>query len=191
MPVFRHAVTLALSLCAALCAALCPAPQAMAAPPAKTGAPHLAETSFAQLPQPLPLPYDEQADAGAAIRAATAAAKAHHRLVLIDMGGNWCLDCRLLAATIALPDLSPFVRAHYEVVTVDVGRYTKNMDIPARYGVNRWQGVPMLLIVDPRTQRLLNAGHTSALADARSLSPQALADWLARWIDAPPDQRAP
>ena len=121
MPAFRARLGLVLALSAAT--------PAMAAQ-----APRLAENSFAQLAQPLPLPYDETADATAAIRAATARARTHHRLLLIDLGGNWCLDCRLLAGTIALPDLAPFVRAHYEVVTVDVGRYTKNMDLPAAYG---------------------------------------------------------
>lgn len=154
------------------------------APAMAATAPRLAETGFAQLAQPLPLPYDEKADAHADIRAATARAIAHHRLLLIDLGGNWCPDCRVLAGTIALPDLQPFVERHYEVVAVNVGRYTKNMDIPALYGAPRVQGVPMILIVEPRSQRLVNAGHTTALSDARSLSPQALADWLAQWTNS-------
>ena len=42
--------------------------------------------------------------------------------------------------------------------------------------------VPALLIVDPKTDRVVNAGRETALADARSLSPQGLADWLAQWV---------
>ncbi|RZM19150.1 MAG: thiol reductase thioredoxin, partial [Sphingomonas sp.] len=37
-------------------------------------------------------------------------------------------------------------------------------------------------IVDPRTDRVVNKGRETALADARSLDPQALADWLAGWV---------
>ena len=82
----------------------------------------------------------------------------------------------------ALPDLAPFVRAHYEVVLVDVGRYTKNLDIAVGYGLGeRPRGVPAVVIIDPRTNRPINAGHETALADARSMNPQALADWLASW----------
>jgi hypothetical protein len=81
-----------------------------------------------------------------------------------------------------LPDLAPFMRRHFEIVTVDVGRFDKNLAVPARYGITqRLEGVPSLLIVDPRTNRLLNAGRTAALAYARSMTPQALADWLAQW----------
>ena len=81
-----------------------------------------------------------------------------------------------------LPQLSKFIAANYEVAIVDVGRFDKNLDIPARYGIKgRMEGVPSVLIVDPRSDRLINQGHTAALADARSMTPQALADWLAGW----------
>jgi hypothetical protein len=68
------------------------------------------------------------------------------------------------------------------VVYVDVGRLDKNTQIPRRYGIDRLTGVPALLVVDPRTDRLLNAGRTFALTDARHMTPQALADWLAQWL---------
>jgi thiol-disulfide isomerase/thioredoxin len=145
-------------------------------------APRLKEQSFDQLAQPLPLPYKEGAPGQPAVAAARARAKATHKLLLIDLGGNWCGDCRILAGTAALPDLAPWIARHYELVTVDVGRFDRNLDVPARYGITkRLEGVPSLLVVDPRTDRLLNAGHTAALADARHMSPQALADWLAQW----------
>ena len=108
---------------------------------------------------------------------------ARHKLQLIDRGGNWCLDCRSLAGTIETPRLKAWVEAHYEVVTVDVGRFDKNGQIAERYGIKgRLQGVPSVLVVEPRSNRLINQGHTAALADARSMSPQALADWLAGWV---------
>ena len=102
--------------------------------------------------------------------------------MLIDLGGNWCLDCRLLAGTIDLPEMKRFVDSKFVVVTVDIGRFDKNGQIATRYGIKgRLKGVPAVLIVDPRSNRLLNAGHETELADARSMGPQALADWLAKW----------
>jgi len=150
---------------------------------ASVPAPHVRARSFDQLSQPLPLPYNETADAKSAVATARAKAKANHKLLLIDLGGNWCLDCRILAGTMELPEVRAFVRRHYEVVTVDVGRFDKNLDVPARYGITRrLAGVPALLVVDPRTDKLLDAGHIAALADARSMTPQSLADWLAQWV---------
>ena len=75
-----------------------------------------------------------------------------------------------------------FVDAHYVEVTVDSGRrMDQNLQVPARYGVPKLAGVPSLFIVDPRSDKLLDAGHTPALADARHMTPQGLADWLAQW----------
>ena len=145
-------------------------------------APRVHAQSFDQLVKPLPLPYDEAANAMATVDRARAKARAAHKLLLIDLGGNWCLDCRILAGTMDLPEVGAFLRRHFELVTVDVGRFDKNLSVPARYGITqRLHGVPSLLVVDPRTDRLINADHTAALADARSMSPQALADWLAQW----------
>lgn len=152
-----------------------------AAPPAAK-APRLAITSFDQLAKPLPLPYDETADADAAVAAARERAVRNRKLLLIDLGGNWCLDCRLLAGTMDTAPLKGWLATRYEIVTVDVGRFDKNLQIPARYGIaDRLKGVPAVLIIDPRTNRLVNRDKIAALADARSLTPQALADWLAQW----------
>jgi thiol:disulfide interchange protein len=166
----RLAVTLAGALALVAGAAL-------AAP-----APKVSIASLSQLATPLPLPYDPTADAKAQVAAAQAKARAEHKLLLIDLGGNWCPDCRLLAGVMRLPEVASFVSAHYVVLTVDVGRMDRNLDIPARWGVKRVEGVPSVLVVDPRG-KLKDAGHVAALADARSMTPQALADWLASWTD--------
>ncbi|HEY5289075.1 MAG TPA: thioredoxin family protein [Caulobacteraceae bacterium] len=161
----------------ALALALCAATSALAAPAPKVGI-----ASLAQLQTPLPSPYDAKADAKADVAAAMARARASHRLLLIDLGGNWCGDCRVLAGVLRLPEVAAFVNAHYVVVTVDVGHMDRNLDIPARYGLRKLDGVPSLLVVDAHGH-LRDAGHVAALADARHMTPQGLADWLARWTD--------
>ena len=143
-------------------------------------APTVALKSLADLPTPLPYPYDEKADAEADVAKAIKTAKAKHKLVLIDLGGNWCGDCRIFAAMIEQPDLKAFVDKHYEVVTVNVGRYDHNMQIPARYGINKLNGVPTFLVVDTKG-KLVNPDALFALTDARHMTPQSLADWLALW----------
>lgn len=165
----RSAVAFAIAVLAALPAAAAVAPRAGIA-------------SFAELKTPLPYPYNETANADAAVAKARAAAKAHHKLLLIDLGGNWCPDCRILAGTMQLPEVKAFVDKHYEIVTVDVGRFNHNLQVPARYGfTQRLVGVPTLLVVDPSSDKLLNRQDVFALSDAGSMSPQALANWLAKW----------
>lgn len=147
---------------------------------AATKAPTVALQSIDGLPTPLPYPYNEQADAEADLAAAIKKAKAHKKLVLIDLGGNWCGDCRVFAGVIEQPDVKRWVDKHYEVVTIDVGRYTKNMQIPARYGVDKLKGVPSFLVVDTKG-KLVNDGAFFALTDARHMTPQSIVDWLAQW----------
>ncbi|THD81815.1 MAG: thioredoxin [Phenylobacterium sp.] len=158
---------------------------ALAAPALAAAPPKVSIESFTQLKTPLPYPYDDTAAAkatNAAVAKARAKAIKDHKLLLIDLGGNWCGDCRVLTGAMDLPELKSFVERHYEVVTVDVGRFDKNLQVPAAYGIHqRLEGVPALLIVEPRANKLLDAGHEAALADARSMTPQALADWLAQW----------
>jgi len=163
---------------AAVLALALAAPPAMAAP-----APKMAIASFGELKTPLPYPYDEAANADAQVARAKARAKARHKLLLVDLGGNWCGDCRILSATMDRPELKAFVGKHYELVMVDVGRFDKNLQIPVRYGITDKLagGVPALLVIDPKTDKLLDADRTSALEDARHMTPQALADWLAQW----------
>ena len=144
-------------------------------------APKLSISSLADLPVVERTPYDTGADAAKAVDAAFARAKKNHKRVLIDLGGNWCPDCLMLANLMRLPEMKRFLAAHFEIVAVDIGRFDKNLDIPARFGItSRLEGVPSVIIAEPNG-KFVNQGKTSALADARHMPPQAVADWLAQW----------
>lgn len=157
--------------------ALLAAAPALAAP---QNAPKLGITDLSDLSVP-DRPYDENADANAVVAAALARAKAQHKRVLIDLGGNWCADCRILSGVMRLPEMQRFLDAHYVVVMIDVGRFDRNLQVPARFGMTaRLEGVPAVLIAD-KSGNLLNKDHIFALDDARSMTPQAIADWLAQW----------
>jgi len=123
-------------------------------------------------------PYDETADAHAEVDAALAEAKRSGKTVLLDFGGNWCPDCRILAGVLQEKPVADWLSAHFVVVKVDIGRRTKNMDISTRWGVTV-KGVPTVLMISP-AGALLNGEDPYALQDARSLSSQAVVDLLAR-----------
>lgn len=144
-------------------------------------APKVNITRLADLPVTIKTPYDPSADANADVAAAFAAARKNGKRVLIELGGNWCGDCIVLANVMNLPAVAPFIARHYDVVHVDVGRFNRNLQIPARFGfTKRLEGVPMVLIAD-KNGKLLNRDNTFVFIDARSMKPQAIVDWLARW----------
>ena len=146
-------------------------------------APKPSIASLQQLPVVTLQPYDEAANADAQVAAAFARAQKSHKRVLIDLGGNWCVDCLVLTNFVRLPEMHRFVEAHYEVVLVNVGRFNRNLQIPARFGITkRLEGVPALLIATP-DGKLVNDGNIFATADAHSMTPQALADYLAKYAE--------
>ena len=138
--------------------------------------------SMPELPIVTMHPYDENADADKAMAAAFARARKSHKRVFIDFGGNWCGDCVVLSNFLELPEVKPVMAAHFEFVSVDVGRENKNLQIPAHFGVDLKGGVPTVLIVEPDGKTVVDAGHIAALEDARHMTPQGLADWLAQWV---------
>ena len=145
-------------------------------------APHVHIATMAQLPVVEMRPYDERANADDQVNTAFGRARKLHKRVLIDLGGNWCTDCIVFANILQLPEVKAFVAQHYEVAVVDVGRFNKNLQVPARFGITqRLEGVPSVLIATP-DGKLVNRGHVAALADARHMTPQAVADWLAKWV---------
>lgn len=144
-------------------------------------APRLKARTLAQLPLPLPAPYDSSRDARKDVDAALARAKKSGKPLLIDIGANWCVDCRILAGVLELPEMRRWVALHFELVQVDVGEFDRNLDLPRRSGATALEAVPAILVIDPRTRRLRNRDDILGLGDARLLQPQQMADWLARW----------
>jgi thiol-disulfide isomerase/thioredoxin len=153
----------------------------LAAPAVALPAPKLAISNLSDLPVVEKTPYDTQADADKAVDAAFARARTSGKRVLIDLGGNWCPDCIVLANIMQLPEMKVFLAAHFEMVSVDVGRFDKNLQIPARFGITkRLEGVPSVIIAEP-DGTFVNPGHVSALSDARHMTPDGIAGWLAQW----------
>jgi len=146
-------------------------------------APRISIASLADLPVVERTPYDENANADITVNAAFARAKKSGKRVLIDLGGNWCGDCIVLANLMQLPEMKSFMAAHFEIVSVDVGRFSKNLQIPARFGTTdrlKSGGVPAIIVAEPNGT-FVNQSDISALEDARHMTPQAIADWLAQW----------
>ncbi|MEE8439500.1 MAG: thioredoxin family protein [Micropepsaceae bacterium] len=151
---------------------------------AEGSAPTLSVAEAVNMPTPLPYPYDESADAMAVVDAALARAEENGKRVLIDLGGNWCGWCRLLAGVMELPEMKPLMAEHFELVTVDIssaaGRIDRNLEVPARFGAEEIGGVPWMIVLASDGTVL----HSSyEVTDQNHEEPQQMADWLASWAN--------
>ncbi len=128
---------------------------------------------------PLPHPYDTNADARRAVDDALAQGRRDNRTVLIDFGGNWCPDCRMLAGVLEQPAMHDWLGRHAVLVQVDVGRFNRNMDIAERWHV-KIHAVPSVLAIAP-DGTLVNPNDLTALSNDRGMPAQAIADQIAVW----------
>src|SRR5271157_5278779 len=93
--------------------------------------------------------FDEKADAHQQIAAAMAAASKSGKNVILDFGANWCGDCHALEAQMHKPELAAIIEKNFVVVSVDVGKMDKNVDLAEKYHVPLKKGIPALAVLEP------------------------------------------
>jgi len=130
-------------------------------------------------PTPVAAPYPDTSLAAKQVQEAFRTAAKTHRKVLMDLGGNWCPDCRILAGIFEVPQVNAWLNSQFVVVPVNVGRMNTNLDIAQKYGVTV-KAVPTVLVVTP-DGKLLDPDGTVALGNARAMSPQAVLDLIGQW----------
>jgi thioredoxin 1 len=124
-------------------------------------------------------PYDEGADAKAQIQAALKDAQAARLPVLVVFGANWCGDCKMLDTAFKSGAAAPLIAKNYRVVKVDVGRFDRNVDIAAGYGVPLKRGIPAVAVLSPKGD-VVYATKAGELADARKMGEAGIAKFFDR-----------
>src|SRR5258708_36316791 len=141
----------------------------------RTDAPHLKQPS--DMKKNI---HPADADAHADFQEAEQKAAAQHKRVLLVFGANWCYDCHVLDLAFHRPDFAP-VMARYEVVHVDLGDdEKKNADLVKQFDVPLNKGIPALAVAESDGS-LLVSQKNGEFEDARSLTPQALLEFLNKW----------
>src|SRR5882762_3471843 len=124
-----------------------------------------------------PLPYDESADAKAAVRQALAAAKESRVPVFVIFGANWCEDCRALDRAVKSGKSAELLAREFKVVKVDIGNFDRNLALVAAYGNPIKKGIPAAVVLSPNNE-VLYATRAGELADARRMSESGIYDFL-------------
>jgi thioredoxin 1 len=139
----------------------------------------VAATCIVQAAGPL---YPDVSRASADIDAALAAAANTGRRVLVDFGGDWCGDCKVLDATLRKPENAALLHSKFVVVHVNVGDkgIDHNLDIARRYGIPLKKGVPALAVLES-DGRLVYAQRNGEFEPLRKMDPQSVNDFLRKW----------
>jgi thioredoxin 1 len=124
--------------------------------------------------------YPADADAHAEIKAAEERAAAGNKRVLLVFGANWCYDCHVLDVAFQRPDFASAM-AGYEVVHVDLGvDETKNADVVKQFEATLDKGIPVLTVAEGDGKVVISQKN-GEFEDARSLTPEALLEFLNKW----------
>ena len=128
--------------------------------------------------QPNPQLYRADANAADDINRALVKAARSGKRVLLDFGGNWCLDCHVLDRAFHQPRIAPLLESNFVLVHVDIGQYDKNLDLARRYRVNLEKGVPSLAVLSARGAVLYS---TFDFERARVMTEEDVIGFLDKW----------
>lgn len=123
-----------------------------------------------------PDPAQAQADVAHAIQTATR----EHKRIILDFGGNWCPDCHVLYIYLHQSPNAEIVRQHFVVVSINVGRFDKNVKLAEKYKIPLKKGVPALAVLDSHG-RLLYSQKNGQFEAMRSMNPQSVTTFLNQW----------
>ena len=128
--------------------------------------------------------YPEVSRASADIEAAQKQAAREGKRVLVDFGGDWCTDCKILDINFKKPENAALLASRFVLVHVNVGAkgITDNFPVAERYGIPLKKGVPALAVLDAKGQ-VLYAQKNGEFESMRSMDPKSVNDFLKRWAE--------
>jgi len=128
-------------------------------------------------------PAPEQAKADLAAGLKTAAAS--HKRLILDFGGNWCGDCKVLDIYFHNPANRTILESNYVLVHVNIGHMDENQAIAEHYQVPLAKGVPALAVLDEHG-KLLYSQKTGEFEAMRRMEPNAVTSFLIQWKPVKP-----
>lgn len=129
--------------------------------------------------------YPDVAAAEADIAGAVRQAAATHRRVLVDFGGDWCTDCKVLDLRFHEPVNAELLQRNYVLVHVNVGDkgIGSNFQVAERYGIPLRKGVPALAVLDG-DGRVVHSQKNGEFESMRSMDSRSVTDFLRKWAPA-------
>ena len=131
--------------------------------------------------------YSDTADAKADIQSALAQSKLDHKRVILDFGGNWCGDCKVLDLYFHDPSNAHLLNDNFRLVDVNIGHYDQNVELAEHYGIPLKKGVPALVVLAP-SGKVLYAQTHGEFEKMNRLESSDVTKFLMQWK---PEMRGP
>ena len=124
--------------------------------------------------------YSETANPTADIAAALKQARAEHKRVILDFGGDWCGDCQVLDIYMHQSPNAELLAKHFIVVHVDIGQMDHNVAVAEKYKVPIKKGVPALAVLDAHGN-LLYSQVNKEFENMRNMRSEDVTAFLNKW----------
>lgn len=132
-----------------------------------------------------PQVYPDNPNAKADVHNALLRARREHKRVILDFGGNWCPDCKVLDIYLHDPANAPILNANFILVHINIGRYDENLDVAEKYQVPLKKGVPALAVLDS-DGKLLYSQRTGEFEAMRNMASNSVTQFLVKWKSSGP-----
>jgi len=133
--------------------------------------------------------YDTTRDPFADLQMARERAKVEGKRILVDVGGQWCSWCHILDDYItAHPRVVEAIRRNYVALKVNMSPRHENRRFLSQYP--RIPGYPHIFVLES-DGTLVHSQGTSELEEGHSYNEERVLQFLARWVPAGRDGRAP
>ena len=124
--------------------------------------------------------YSDPAQAKADLAAALKIAAATHKRILLDFGGNWCADCKVLDIYFHDSANRSILEADFVLVHVNIGHMDANLDIAQQYGIPLEKGVPAIAVLT-ESGGLLYSQKDGQFEAMRGMEVSAVTKFLQQW----------
>ncbi len=125
--------------------------------------------------------YDPKADAARDISAVIQKAKAEHKHVLLEAGGNWCSWCIEFGRfTGSDPFIDSLLGKSYVIYHLNYSEENANKELFAAYGYPQRFGFPVFIVLDENGNRI-HTQNSEYLEQGKSYSKEKVMDFLLQW----------
>lgn len=113
-----------------------------------------------------------------AVSVAKVCAREHGRRLMLEFVAPWCGDCREMAKVEATPMVDGIMRARFERVRINIGKWDRHEGLRKTHEV---RALATYVVIDPKTSKVLAKTTLEPVTGKRGkVSPEQWAAWLSK-----------